>query len=229
MRVLNEIAAEESAISGRNQEAEGTLSVIVPKGIGTQDIADAVTSFCLEYPKITVSLTLGGISQRTYDFIERGFDVALQTKDIPDSLLKVKKVASIRYVIVATPAYIIEHGPVTDPRSLERVPCAVQTSDPTWKFMQDGQVVNVKVHAAFSSNAYLVLRKAVLKGIGVGMIPHSVVADDLASGTLIELLSEVLLPERPLFAVFAPGDSPPKKVRCFIAFLTNWFRQMPMA
>jgi len=38
-----------------------------------------------------------------------------------------------------------------------------------------------------------------------------------------------LLPEPPLYAVFAPGDSPPKKVRCFITFLTNWFRTTPMA
>ena len=229
LRVLNEIEAEESAISGRNQEAEGTLSVIVPKWIGTQDIADAVTSFCLEYPKITVSLTLGGMSQRTYDFIERGFDVALQTKDIPDSLVKVKKVASIRYVVVASPAFIAEHGPVTEPRALEKIPCVIQVGDPSWRFYHDGESVAVKVQAAFSSNAYLVLRKAALKALGVAMVPHSIVAEDLDTGRLIELMPQMLLPERPLYAVFAPGDAPPKKVRCFVTFLTNWFRAQPLA
>ena len=229
MRVLSEIAAEEAAISGRNQEAEGTLSVIVPKWIGTQDIADAVTSFCLEFPKITVSLTLGGMSQRTYDFIERGFDVALQTKDIPDSLVKVKKVASIRYTIVASPAFIAEHGPLTDPRVFEKVPCAVQVGDPTWRLYRDGESLAIKVNAAFSSNAYLVLRKAALKALGAAMMPHSVVANDLKEGQLIELMPELLLPERPLYAVFAPGDAPPKKVRCFVTFLTNWFRAQPLA
>jgi len=227
VRVLGEISAEEANISGRNQEAEGTLSIIVPKWIGTQEIADAVTSFSLEYPKINVSLTLGGMSQRTYDFIERGFDIALQTKDIPDSMVKVKKVASIRYVVVASPGFIAGHEPVTDPRAFEKLPCAVQMADPSWRFFQDGAPLAVKVHAAFSSNAYLVLRKAALKGVGVAMVPHSIVAQDLKQGSLIELLPELLLPERPLYAVFAPGDSPPKKVRCFITFLTNWFRPYP--
>jgi len=105
----------------------------------------------------------------------------------------------------------------------------VQSGDPTWRLFQDGTPLTIKVNAAFSSNTYLVLRKAALKGIGVAMVPHSIVAEDLRNGSLIELLPELLLPERPLYAVFAPGDTPPTKVRCFITFLTNWFRVTPMA
>lgn len=227
-RVLEDIASVEANISGRNQEAEGSLSVIVPKWIGTLDIADAVTAFCVEYPKINVSIMLGGMSQRTYDFIERGFDVALQTKDIPDSLVRVKKVASLRYVMVATPHFIATHGPITDPKQLEEIPCVVQTTDPVWRVHHHSHQLSIKVAQAFASNAYLVLRKAALKHLGVAMIPHRIVADELQSGELVELMPDVLIQERPLFAVFPPGEGTPKKVRCFIDFLTQWFRSMPI-
>lgn len=227
-RVLDEIAAVESTIFGRNQEAEGTLSVIVPKWIGTLDIADAVTTFSLEYPKIHVSIQLGGLSQRTYDFIERGFDVALQTRDIPDSQVKVKKVASLHYAMVASPAFLEANGPITDPKQLEEIPCVVQTSDPVWRVYHQGHQLAIKVNQFFASNAYLVLQKAALKNLGVAMLPRRIVGDEIRRGTLIELMPDVLIPERPLYAVFSPGETTPKKVRCFIDFLTNWFRNTPI-
>ena len=82
-RVIGEIIQAEGAILGRAKEAEGPLSVIAPKWIGSLEVADAVLAFAKRYPKITVDLELGGMSQRTYDFIERGFDVALQTEEHP--------------------------------------------------------------------------------------------------------------------------------------------------
>ena len=229
-RILSEMFEEEESISNRNEEAEGRLGVIVPKWIGNLDIADVVASFCVEYPKIRMELVLGGMSQKSYDFIERGFDVALLTRAVPDSLVKVKKVATLHYVVVGAPALIAQHGAEMSLRDLMTVPCLVQSADPTWRFQSvEGEPINVKVNSVFASNSYLVLRRAALKGLGLALLPRQVVLSDLESGQLVEVLDDARIPERPLYAAYAPGGAPPRKVRCFIDYLTHWFRRHPVA
>ena len=228
-RTLESILSEEKAITDHNEEAEGRLSVIAPKWIGNLDIAEAVTSFSLQFPRINVELTLGGMSPKTYDFIDRGFDVALQTKRIPDSLVKVKKVATIHYVVAASPAFLKQHGTPQTPKELASFPCVIQTNDPVWRFVdKNGKPTHIKVTSTFASSAYLVLRRAAMKGIGIALLPRQVVADDLKTGDLVELLPAIEIPERPLYVAFAPGKAPPQKVRCFANFLVDWFREHPI-
>ena len=69
----------------RANAAEGTLSIICPKWIGTLEVGDAIAAFVREHPKITVRFELGGMSDRNYDFLDRGYDVAFHTRDLRDS------------------------------------------------------------------------------------------------------------------------------------------------
>jgi len=228
-QTLESILSEEKAITDHNEEPEGRLSVIAPKWIGNLDIAEAVTSFSLQFPRINVELTLGGMSPKTYDFIDRGYDVALQTKRIPDSLVKVKKVATIHYILAAAPAFLKQHGTPKTPKDLASFPCVIQINDPVWRFVdKNGKPTHVKVTSTFASNAYLVLRRAAIKGIGIALLPRQVVADDLKTGDLVELLPAIEIPERPLYVAFAPGKAPPQKVRSFANFLVDWFREHPI-
>lgn len=227
-RILDEISSVEGQITDRNDEAEGNLSVIVPKWIGSMDIADAVTEFCLAYPGITMNLHLGGMSQKTYDFIERGFDVALHTRNIPDSLVRVKKIATLHYAMVATPGCIARHGMPEHPRDLAEKPCITQDTDQSWRFLAGDTTLTVKGKVAASSNTYLVLRKMVLGGLGFGVLPRQMVREDIVAGELVDVLPEYPLPERPLYAVFAPGGTPPKKIRVFNEFLSRWFKKHPI-
>jgi DNA-binding transcriptional LysR family regulator len=50
------------------------------------------------------------------------------------------------------------------------------------------------------------------------------VRDDLRGGTLVEILKSQAIPERPLYAAFAPGAPVPEKVPSFVDLLADWFR-----
>jgi len=131
--------------------------------------------------------------------------------------------------VAASPAFIKQHGAPETPKDLASYPCVVQTNDPVWRFVDKaGKPIHVKVTSAFASNAYLVLRRAAMKGIGVGLLPRQVVAEDLKSGDLVELIPAANIPERPLYAAFAPGKDVPLKVRCLTNFLVDWFREHPI-
>jgi DNA-binding transcriptional LysR family regulator len=85
-RILTEIAEEDASMVAMRENAEGELSVVSPKWIGSLDLGDAVAAFASEHPKIHVRLELGGLSERTYDFIEEGYDIAFHTKNLRDLL-----------------------------------------------------------------------------------------------------------------------------------------------
>ena len=83
-------------------------------------------------------------------------------------------------------------------------------------------------HAVFTSNTYLVLQKATLRGLGIGLLPLRPMYNDVLAGKLRVLLPDHPVPDRPLFAVYAPGKQPVRKVKVFIDFIQQWFREHPM-
>ena len=225
-RVLSEIGTQEQRISGRNREVEGPLAIIAPKWIGDLDLADAVTDFCKAHPRVTAELTLGGMNPKSYDFIDQGFDVAIHTRSIPNSRVKAKRIASIRFVVCAAPSYLERHRQPSSPKALAEHSCLVQPNDPIWTF---GKAAGkIKVPKSFSSNSYLVLRAAVRKGLGIALLPYRMVSDDLKQGALVELLKGHAIAERPLYAAFAPGGPPPEKVHSLVTYLGDWFRKHPL-
>jgi DNA-binding transcriptional LysR family regulator len=201
---------------------------MAPKWIGNLDLADAIADFCLAFPCVLADLTLGGMNAKTYDFIDQGFDVAIHTRGIRNSRIKVKRIAAIRFSLCAAPAYLERRRQPTSPRDLLTHNCLLQSSDPVWHFGKGRLGAKLKVPRTFSSNSYLVLRTAAMKGLGIAFLPYRTVRDDLKSGALIELLKGQPIPERPLYAAFAPGAPLPEKVHSFVDYLAEWFRRHPL-
>jgi DNA-binding transcriptional LysR family regulator len=227
-KILKELRAEESSIVSLYQAAEGALRVICPKWIGSLDIADAVASFAETRPKILVELHLGGLSVRTYDFLAHGFDVALQTKDIPDSSVIAKKVASMKFAVYASPSYIAAHGEPANLAELKSHTCLIQMNEPAWHFGTGRRIKTVKVTTNFAANSFRVLHHGAMSGIGLALLPRRIAGANVKSGELVEILRDDPVPDRPLFAVFAPGERAPRKIREFVDFLTHWFVEHPM-
>jgi DNA-binding transcriptional LysR family regulator len=227
-KVLKDMRTEESSIVSLYQAAEGSLRVISPKWIGSLDIADAVASFAQAQPKIKVELQLGGLSVRTYDFLAHGFDVALQTKQIPDSSVLAKKVASLKFAVCASPGYLAAHGEPTSLTELKHHSCLIQMNEPAWHFGSGRRMKTVKVTTRFAANSFRVLHHAAVSGVGIALLPRRIAEADLKSDKLVEVLRDAPVPDRPLFAVFAPGERAPRKIREFVDFLTHWFVEHPM-
>ena len=66
------------------------------------------------------------------------------------------------------------------------------------------------------------------EGLGIALLPYRTVRDDFKNATLIELLKGQPIPERPLYAAFAPGAPLPEKVYTFADHLSEWFRSHPL-
>jgi DNA-binding transcriptional LysR family regulator len=227
-RILSEIGTEDQLIGGRNREVEGPLAIIAPKWIGNLDLADAVTEFCTAHPRVAAELTLGGMNPKSYDFIDQGFDVAIHTRSIPNSRIRAKRIATIRFVLCAAPSYLERRSAPTSPKALMEHNCLVQSTDPIWSFGRGKLTVKVKVSRGFSSNSYLVLRTAALKGLGIALLPYRIASDDIERGALVALLKSHPIAERSLYAAFMPGAQQPEKVQRLVNHLGEFFRKHPL-
>ncbi|MEU4892746.1 LysR family transcriptional regulator [Streptomyces sp. NPDC044780] len=228
-RILDEIAAEDASIAQLHDRAEGALSIICPKWIGSLDLGDAIAAFSAAYPKIQVRFELGGMSDRTYDFLDSGFDVAFHTRDLRDSGVRLKKIASLPFVLCAAPEYLERHGQLTGPNEIAAHDCLVHVNDPLWRIGHGPSSTLHKIrNVAFSSNSYIALQKAAVHGRGIGLLPQRPAYDDLLSGALRVLLPELGVPDRPLFAIYGPGRTTPRKIAVFLGFLTEWFSENPI-
>ncbi|WP_329281965.1 LysR family transcriptional regulator [Streptomyces sp. NBC_01451] len=228
-RILTEIEAEEARIGQQHDRAEGQLSVVCPKWIGSLDVGDAIAAFAAEHPKISVRFELGGLSERTYDFLDSGFDVALHTRDLRDSRVHLKKIASLPFTLCASEEYVKRHSSLAHPNDLAAHDCLVHVNEPVWRLGQGPTSSLHKIrNVAFSSNSYIALQKAAVQGRGIALLPQRSAYDDLVSGALLAQLPSVPVPDRPLFAVYGPGRTVPRKTVALLEFLSRWFRENPI-
>lgn len=229
-RILDEIKTEEESLRGLRERPEGSLSVISPKWIGSLDLGDAIASFASEHPLIRVKLELGGLSERTHEFLSSGYEIAFQTKYLRDSSVMIKKIATLRFVVCASPAYLARAGRPSEPSDLVQHRCLVHTNDPIWHFMHEEEKLHVKpVDIAFSSNTFLVLQKAAVRGMGLALLPLRSVLREVQTGELEVVLRNFSVPDRPLYAVYAPGGYRVRKIQTFLDFVANWYRAHPVA
>jgi DNA-binding transcriptional LysR family regulator len=229
-RIVDEIDREEAQLRGLRDKPEGSLSIISPKWIGNDDVGDAIVAFATRYPKIHIRFEVGGMSERSYEFLDQGFDVAFHTRHVRDCNLMLRKIADLTFALCAAPAYLHRAGAPMLPSELSDHDCLVNTNDPIWHLNENGNELHLKVsEPVYSSNSYVTLVKAAIAGRGVAVLPTRLVADELASGTLVTVLPDCEVPDRPLYALHSPGTQTTARVRLFLDFVADWFRKQAPA
>lgn len=224
-RILDEIEDEDHALSQSQDAPEGPISVICPKWIGTLDLGTAIAAFAREHPKITIKFELGGMSDRNYDFLDRGYDVAFHTRDLRDSNVLIRRVSELPFVLTASQDYVRRKGRPQTVAELAEHDCILHPNDPVWRLGAGQDTIHHKVHdPVVTANSYLVIEKLVEAGCGIALIPRRPAVKRLDEGSLVELLPQHAPPARSLYAVHGPGGRTPERVKIFLDFMTAWFR-----
>jgi DNA-binding transcriptional LysR family regulator len=229
-RIIDEIDREDAQLRSLRDKPEGSLAIISPKWIGSNDVGDAIVAFSAHYPKIHIRFEVGGMSERSYEFLDRGFDVAFHTRHVRDCNLMLRKIADLEFSLCAAPLYLHRAGKPAQVGELNDHDCLLNTNDPIWHLRQVGHDVHLKVsEPVYSSNSYVTLRKAALAGRGIGLLPIRLVAEDVTAGTLVDVLPDCEIPDRPLYALYAPGSQTLTRVQLFLDFVSEWFRRQARA
>ncbi len=198
-----------------------------PKSFGALHVADAVVAFAKAHPRLRVSLILEDVPfSRSYDFVERGLDVALRLSSLRNAAVVERPIAALDWLVCAAPEYLAREGRPATPADLAHHACLVHVhvaaNDRIWRFEGPKGPVSAKVAGAFFSNSALALRKAAVAGLGVALLPGYVVDDDIAAGTLVPALPRHKVAARPLLAAYPRSRAVAQKVETFVDFLKVW-------
>jgi DNA-binding transcriptional LysR family regulator len=221
---LTRVREMDREIAADTSDARGELSVLAPKWMQTQ-ATRLLVAFAKLHPEIRPRLVLGGMAQTAYGFLEQGCEVALHTRQIPDSRILARKLIDIPFCLIGAPAYLASAAPLSRPEDLAAHSCLIQYNFHTWQFEQGGRIERVQPVAAFSTNTFVALREAALEGLGLALLPKPLVREDLAAGRLVEALPDWQPIGQVLYSAVAPGRGIPVKVRLLLDFVAEWFSQ----
>lgn len=224
-RILGEIEGKDRELSHSQEVEEGTLSIICPKWVGAQELGDAMAAFSAAHPKISVRFHMDEMSDRVYDFLDRGYDVAFYAKELRDSSLMLRKISDLPFVLAASREYLDAHGRPTGLDDLQHHSCLVNAEDPVWRLGADPDQVQYRViNTELTANSSVLIEKMVSAGCGIGLIPLRAARAGLELGDLELVLEGMQPPARALYALHAPGGHTPQRVRTFLRFMIEWFR-----
>lgn len=213
--------AAEAAVSELQREPRGKLRVTTTVPLGETFLAPVVADFLAAYPALEVMVQL---TDRQVDLVAERFDVAVRTGTLPDSSLVAKLIGVSAYRVVASPAYLEQHGSPRRPSDVSSHPClrftksgtAVRT---TWPFGKGKRATEVPVSGRLVSDDFVVLRTAAEHGLGIARLPSGVAHESLRAGRLVSLLEAHAPPPTPVHLLHVGGRHLPPRTRAFLDFV----------
>lgn len=226
-QVLNDIDDMESQLDDLQAQAQGLLRISAPVSFAIRHMAPLLSEFQQAHPAVGIDLQL---NDRKVDIVEEGFDIALRIGHLKSSSLIAKRLAPVRLVLCASPAYLEQHGTPERPEDLLnhrylRYSYMDMDADPAvHKWLQESDRDNTR---EMISNNGDVLIEAAIAGAGIVLQPTFIAGAAIREGKL-----QVLLPEHEpepmgLYAVYAHRQLLASKVRGFIDFIDGFFGEPP--
>jgi DNA-binding transcriptional LysR family regulator len=124
------------------------------------------------------------------------------------------------HVVCGAPSYFGSKGVPKVPHDLRGHACLrLATATDEWSFCLNGDRVVVPVSGPLVCNNIFALRNAIALGLGLGMLPRSIVAEDLERGVLRTALDDFATPEKGVWALLPDPRQVPAKARVFIDHL----------
>ncbi|PHQ14811.1 LysR family transcriptional regulator [Marinobacter profundi] len=226
-QVLNDIDDMENQLGDLQGEARGRLRISAPVSFAIRHMAPLLAEFQAAHPAVGIDLQL---NDRKVDIVEEGFDIALRIGHLKSSSLIARRIAPVRLVMCAAPAYLARHGTPRQPedlrdhRYLRYSYMDPEAGQPVFRWLQseggsrDSDLV---------SNNGDVLVEAAIAGAGIAIQPTFIAGEAIRDGKLRILLPDHEPEPLALYAVYAHRQLLASKVRSFIDFLDGYFGDPP--
>jgi DNA-binding transcriptional LysR family regulator len=221
--VLAEADAIDDVAARLKAEPQGLVRVSCPQG-ADRLVANALPGFLHRYPRLRVQLI---VSNRRIDLIEEGVDVAIRVRERldTDADLQVRIIGRSGSMLVASPAFLAEHGRPAAPADIAGVPTLAQSERmgvERWTLIGPGGAEVVVAHEPrLSSGEFAVLREAAIDGLGVALLPEYATREPLADGRLERVLPDWGAPQGILHVVFTSRRGLLPGVRAVIDFIAD--------
>lgn len=210
---LRNLAEAETDLRSGVTEVAGRVRVAAPAAFGRRFVLPVLTGLMREHPGLEVQLLL---SDSSVDLIGEAIDIAVRIVTIAPLSFKQRRIGSARQVVVASTKY------------LQASPLGVDlehAAEHAWVLAQTTLAAIDQLRASpmfaalptfrprFLCDDIQAVLGAVRADLGISVLPLWMVSDELARGSLTQLLPELVLPAAPIVALYAPTPAVPPRIR----------------
>ena len=219
--ILLDLSEADSSISNMATSLQGNLLISVPRDFGLLYISPNLPKFIELHPNLHVEIEF---EDKRVDLVAEGYDLALRIGYMQDSSLVARKISCSPMYFVASPSYLESRGTPLTPDDLEYHQGLLYKSSLNqvhWQSTKANQIQRYKIQSKVVSNNGMALLEMTKAGLGISNSPSFFVKDALASGELVEILSEYKQKPLDIYVVYPNRRHLPAKVRAFIEFLAS--------
>lgn len=219
--ILLDLSEADSSISNMATSLQGNLLISVPRDFGLLYISPNLPKFIELHPNLHVEIEF---EDKRVDLVAEGYDLALRIGYMQDSSLVARKISSSPMHFVASPSYLEARGIPLTPDDLEYHQGLLYKSSLNqvhWQSTKANKIQRYKIQSKVVSNNGMALLEMTKAGLGISNSPSFFVKEALASGELVEILSEYKQKPLDIYVVYPNRRHLPAKVRAFIEFLAS--------
>jgi DNA-binding transcriptional LysR family regulator len=225
-RVLNDAGEADALVSSMQSAPTGLLRISVATDFGVNHMSPILGDFLVDYPDITVNMVL---NNRFVELISEGFDLAIRIGEMEDSSLRARKLTETTKRLIAAPSYFEQFGrpeKIDDLNNHKLLHYSNQSAGNVWKLTApSGEKRQVRTQGWLTVNDGQSLLNACVSGLGIAYLPSFLYADALRQGLVEEAMPELPKETQGIYAVYPPGRYTQPKVRTFIDFLVDAFKE----
>ena len=220
MLTLMDEVEEETA--SRSDVLRGQLRITCSISLAYAQLAAAIVDFLKLHPQLKIDLNA---SETALNLIDARIDLAIRISAEPDPMLIGRVLAPCASVLVASPAYLAEHGEPLVPTDLLGHRCLSYANfgKSVWRMQRGDEAAQVSVASAFSANDAVALLRAALAGGGIALQPTYLANPHARDGSLRVLLPEWKLPDMEIYALYPSRKHLSPAVRALLDFLVARF------
>ncbi len=227
IEILENVERTELEMSELRVHPKGPLKVTAPPVFAMKYLAPRLPEFLAKHPEIRLDLVL---TSANVDLAEQGIDLAIRISGrIDPTTTAALPLCVSRRVFCAAPSYLAKHGEPRHPSALAEHNCLIYAGliNNPWPYRDGEQLAEVFVSGNFVTDNLEMVRHAAVAGLGIVLMPTWLVADDLRSGALVEILTDFKITPYSVYAVTPRKRYTPVKTYSFIEFLKEIFRPRP--
>jgi DNA-binding transcriptional LysR family regulator len=216
--LMSDLNAALEDVAGAQGHPLGTLRINGGESAIRLLLQTVVPAFLARYPGVELDLVAEG---RLVDIVEQGFDAGVRLGEaLPKDMVAVRLGPDLRFLAVASPAYLANHPAPKVPEALLQHQCIRQRLPSgkryRWEFLKRRQEVAIDVPGSLTLDNIQLMVEASIDGLGIAYVPEPSARAALDEGRLVAVLEDwcPLIPG--LFLYFSGTRHMPTSLRAFI-------------
>ncbi len=233
LEILSMVQDAETVALEAQAEPQGRLRLSFPHAFGLERLMAALRLYMARYPKVDVEISF---TDRMVDLLEEGFEAAVRIGELPSSNIIARRLHAHPLVLCAAPDYLARRGTPVRPQDMQEHDCITyryangpveQKQRALWRLHGEEGELQLSVRTRLQMDNGPALREAAAAGLGIVLLPLTLVEADLESGRLCRILPAYSFAERPLHLVYLSDRRRSPKLNSFIDFMLEHFSDQP--